>query len=132
MDFIRRLSVLLATLALTAGNSAVCAGWLPTAEARMACCSRAHPCPMHESDAHHGSSPDPIDQAHADSCCAASERHEDGAPSSPLVLLPAAPAETPTALAVIPEPATALRVSHAHAPPAPSLPRHLLLTVLLV
>ena len=61
------------TFGLMAGNAAVCAGWLPTAEARMACCADGTECPMHKGDLHHFGSQRVPTQAQADSCCAASE-----------------------------------------------------------
>ena len=68
-----RLAALALTLGLMAGNAAICAGWLPTPEARMACCADGAECPMHEGDSHHSGSGRVLTQAQADSCCAASE-----------------------------------------------------------
>ena len=77
--FSRRLSAVLLTLALAAGQAGVCAGWMPTPEERMACCSDDGPCPMHKSESEDGPTRD-VTQAEADRCCAASE-HEDSTPS---------------------------------------------------
>ena len=38
---VHRLAALVITFGLVAGNAAVCAGWMPTPEARMACCATA-------------------------------------------------------------------------------------------
>src|SRR5688572_15498837 len=69
---VQRLAALALTFALMAGNDAICAGWMPTPEARMACCADGCECPMHKSDSQ-GSSERALTQAQADSCCALSE-----------------------------------------------------------
>src|SRR5215207_7796516 len=74
MNWLRRLSTLAVVLALGAGNAAVCAGWLPTPEARMACCAEGGGCPMHKGESSRSGSFRVITQAQADSCCASSER----------------------------------------------------------
>lgn len=71
--FIRRLSAVVLAAGLLAGNAAVCAGWLATPEARMACCAEGVECPMHKGDSHRSGSERVITQAQADSCCAAAE-----------------------------------------------------------
>ena len=60
-------------IGLLAGNAAVCAGWLATPEARMACCVDGVECPMHKGDSHRSGSERVLTQAQADSCCAAAE-----------------------------------------------------------
>ena len=65
----KRLSALALALALMAGNAAVCAGWMSSPEARMACCSEGGACPMHRGSSHDSGS-DRVTQAQADSCCA--------------------------------------------------------------
>ena len=130
--FSRRLSAVLLTLALAAGQGGVCAGWVATPEARMACCSDDGLCPMHKSNAEDGPRR-VVTQAEADHCCAASEP-EDSAPS------PAGPAFVVT-LAVVLSPVPALLpgpephpgIWRASAPlPTASVPKHLLLSVFLV
>jgi hypothetical protein len=69
----RRVSALFLTLALSASPVALCAGWMATPEARMACCSERGACPMHKSGSHE-SGRQRVTQAEADRCCAASER----------------------------------------------------------
>ena len=67
-----RLSAVALTVALVAGNAAVCAGWMPTPEARMACCSKSGACPMHKSGESASESSGVLTQAQADTCCASS------------------------------------------------------------
>ncbi len=87
------------TLSLALGNAALCAGWAPTAEARITCCTKN--CPMHQrrtrhahghSDVVRGSlhSEVPqrdsgISQLEADNCCALSE--ERSSESSPISIV---------------------------------------------
>ena len=72
MRLVQRLAALALTFALMAGNDAICAGWMATPEARMACCADGCECPMHTSDSQ-GSSDRALTQAQADSCCGLSE-----------------------------------------------------------
>lgn len=133
LNFGRRGSALLLTLALATSNVGLCAGWMATREARMACCSESEACPMHKSDSHDSSSKRAVSQAEADTCCAASEQ-DDSAPSSssfvsgvslgvvhgPVpVLLPEASRQTDAWRTSVP-----VLCSH--------VPKHLLLSVLLV
>src|SRR5689334_22054788 len=55
------------------GNAAICAGWLPSPESRMACCADGVECPMHKGDSLHSGSNRVLTQTQADSCCASSE-----------------------------------------------------------
>lgn len=132
LRFGKRISIVFLTLALIAGNSGVCAGWMPTAEARMACCAGDGPCPMHESEPDHGSAR-VVTQAEADRCCAISD-HEDSSP---------APSSAPffVRLAVAVRPVAALVIAPERSPdmwrtsvpiPAAHVPKHLLLSVFLV
>ena len=73
MKLAQRLAALALTFALMAGNDAICAGWMPTPEARMACCADGCECPMHKGDSHRSGSERVLTQAQADSCCASSE-----------------------------------------------------------
>jgi hypothetical protein len=82
LNFSRRISAFLAALALVVGSPAVCAGWLPTAEARMACCVEGWACPMHKGSSHGSGSGHVMTQTDADTCCAASER-DPSTPSNP-------------------------------------------------
>lgn len=137
--FFRHLSVLFLTAAFAAGNLGVCAGWKPTAEARMACCAKDGVCPMRKAAASERTAAHVVahvvTQAQADSCCAASEQGNTkesaqasaSAAAPAIVLLPvtfpapdlASPWRPPARPAASP-------------PPLHSVPRHVLLTVFLV
>ena len=70
-----RLSALILSIVLVAGNLALCAGWESSAAARMACCVNSKSCPMHQ---HAGSKADAgaVTQHDADRCCASSESQQ--------------------------------------------------------
>ena len=130
--FSRPLSVVLLTLALAAGQAGVCAGWMATPEARMACCSDDGPCPMHKSEYEDGPSR-VISQAEADRCCAASE-HEDSTPSQSnaafLVTLAVALSPIP---GLLPAPEAHADISRTSVLiPTGHVPKHVLLSVFLV
>ena len=130
--FSRRFSVVLLTVALAAGQAGVCAGWMATPEARMACCSDDGPCPVHKSDSENGPTR-VVTQAQADRCCAASE-HEDSAPSPSygafFVTLAVALSPIP---GLLPAPEAHADIWRASVPiPASPVPKHLLLSVFLV
>jgi hypothetical protein len=87
---VRHLAALALTFGLMAGNTAICAGWLPTPEARMACCADGK-CPMHKGDVHGSGSARLLTQVQADSCCASSEReNSDRSSPSPVTAITAA------------------------------------------
>ena len=73
MRLAQRLAALALTFALMTGNDAICAGWMPTPETRMACCADGCECPMHQRDSHGSESERVLTQAEADRCCALSE-----------------------------------------------------------
>ena len=130
--FTRRLPALALSLALVAGNTAVCAGWAATPQARMACCAAADACPMHAADTHRAPE-QVITQAEADSCCAASEGDKSG--STPIVAAALSIAVLgPGIILPITVPAFVLRDSWRTVIPIPSTPvaKHLLLSVFLV
>jgi hypothetical protein len=111
----------------------VCAGWLATPEARMACCADGQTCPMHKSDADDTASARVISQAEADSCCAASEK-DSSAPSPSTFVLN-------VSLAIVPSPVHMVVAATAVQPdawrtltplPTTHVPKHLLLSVFLV
>jgi hypothetical protein len=130
---VRRLAAIVAVLALCAGNVAVCAGWQATPEARMACCTDDAECPMRKSEGHDHSPNTALSQAQADSCCAASTQRRDspaaGSPfasSGAITLVPVVAVVAPTT-AALPQEWRAL------APlPVSTIPKHLLLSVLIV
>lgn len=128
-----RLSAVFLTLVLVAGQAGVCAGWMTTPEARMACCLDEGPCPMHKSDSPEDSSKRVVSQAEADRCCAASEQDDSApAPSSFAFSVTLAAAIGPVPL-LIPQPDARADIRRASVPiPAARIPKHLLLSVLLV
>lgn len=133
LRFGNRLAVVFLTLALAAGQAGVCAGWLPTPEARMACCSEDGPCPMHKSDSEDDGSRRVSSQAEADRCCAASERDD----STPSPTAPGFSLTLPLVLravpSLLPEPEPHSDVWRASVPiPTAHVPRHVLLSVFLV
>ena len=129
----RRISAVVAALALCAGNLAVCAGWQATPEARLACCMSGTTCPMHKSEGHDYPSHGAFSQTQADACCAASAQRRDSfvadsffASSGVMALIPAAPL-IGSAMAPV------ARDWRALVPlPISSKSKHLLLSVLIV
>jgi hypothetical protein len=134
LRFWRQPATLMALLVLLGDPFAVCAGWLSTPEARLACCADDQDCPMHKSDHRPSGSSHAVSQADADRCCALSE-HDDSLPSSAkvtgafdsLVLIPSVlPIAFVSPLA---------RVDELHEPassPPSGRSRHLLLSVFLI
>jgi hypothetical protein len=130
----RRLFTLLLILVLSASNAAVCAGWMPTPEARMACCSEGGGCPMHKSGSHEPGSHRMLTQSEADRCCAASERDNSSQsiPTFPLIISSAvlgAAVALPTSV-----PTLVLSAAWRIVAPVPTTPvdKHVLLSVFLV
>jgi hypothetical protein len=121
-------------LALGAGNAAVCAGWLPTPEARMACCAEGGPCPMHQGESSRSGSARVITQAQADNCCASSERGSSSQ-SNPTFVASITQAVLGTGV-IIPATVPARFLSDAWRtvapPPTTPVPKHVLLSVFLV
>jgi hypothetical protein len=132
---IRRLAAFAAILALCAGQVAVCAGWQPTPEARRACCRSDVGCPMPDSGGHdHSSSKSGASQAQADRCCAAETPRRDSTTSGSTLTSSSVIAPAPAALLAIQLPAER-RAPHRGTMAtlrAPSVPKHLLLSILLV
>jgi hypothetical protein len=130
----RRIATVLMALFVSAGNVAVCAGWAPTPEARMECCSGDGPCPMHKGESESGQSQHSVSQAQADSCCASSERDSSNQSSPTNVAAISSAVLGPGT--VLPAHVPALVLSDAWrtvAPIAsPPVPKHLLLSVFLV
>ena len=134
MRLVQRLTALALTFGLTAGNAAICAGWIPTPESRMACCADGAECPMHKGDSHRSGSGRVLTQVQADSCCASSEgqRSNQSIPTSVTAITAAVlgvgvvlPANVPALVL-----SDAWRTS-ASIPIAP-VPKHVLLSVFLV
>ena len=134
LRFVERLFAVALTFALVAGNAAICEGWAPTPEARMACCAGDVECAMHKGDSHRHGSARALTQAQADRCCASSERQNSNQ-SNPSF----AAAITVAVLGVgmvLPASVPALVLSDAWRtsapPPVAPVPKHLLLSVFLV
>jgi hypothetical protein len=131
---IRRLSAVLLSAGLLAGNAAVCAGWLATPEARMACCAEGGDCPMHKGDSHHSGSGRVLTQAQADNCCTAAEGQHSN-PSNPSFVSAITAAVLGVGV-VMPASVPALVLSDAWRTSAPipiaPVPKHVLLSVFLV
>jgi hypothetical protein len=134
LRLVHRFAALVLTFGLMAGNVAVCAGWLATPEARMACCAEGGDCPMHKGDSQEVGSEQVLTQAQADSCCASSER-ESSNQSNPS----SATAITVAVLGVgtvLPASVPALVLSDAWRTSTPipvaPVPKHVLLSVFLV
>lgn len=128
------LAALALTFGLVAGNAAICAGWMPTPEARMACCADGAECPMHKGDSHGSASDRVLTQAQADSCCASSER-ENSSQSNPTFVSGITAAVLGVGI-VLPASVPALVLSDAWRTSAPipiaPVPKHVLLSVFLV
>jgi hypothetical protein len=118
---------------LLAGNAAVCAGWLATPEARMACCSEGHECPMHKGNSHGSGSARVLTQAQADSCCASAEGQNSNTNPSFVTAITAAVLGVGI---VLPANVPALVLSDGWRTSAPipvaPVPKHVLLSVFLV
>ena len=131
---VQRLSAFVLTLALIGGNAAICAGWLPTAEARMACCADGGECPMHKGDSQRSGSGRVLTQVQADSCCASSEGQRSNQSNPSFVT--AITAAVLGVGVVLPANVPALVLSDAWRTSAPTsiapVPKHVLLSVFLV
>ena len=127
------LSVVFLALALVAGQAGVCAGWMATPEARMACCSDDGPCSMHRSDSADDESKRVVSQAEADRCCAASEQDDSAPlPTGPAFSITLAVALSP-APALLPQPDSHASISRISVPiPTAHVAKHVLLSVFLV
>ena len=134
MRFVHRLAAVALSLGLLAGNAAVCAGWMPTPEARMACCADGAQCPMHKGDSHRSGFERVPTQAQADSCCASSEG-KTSRQSSPMFVT-AITVAVLGAGTVLPANVPALVLSDGWRTSAPMpvapVPKHVLLSVYLV
>jgi hypothetical protein len=129
---IRRVSVVVLTLALVAGNGALCAGWAPTPEARMACCADPD-CPMHKSESS-GSDHHDMTQAQADACCALSEGRSSEPSKVALAKIAVAAGPGPGTLlpALAPELTVRTAWPHVHPHRVAPIPKYVLFSVFLV
>lgn len=121
-------------LALATANAAMCAGWAPTPEARMACCTESGACPMHAGKSHDPGPDHVLTQAQADSCCAASESESSGQPSPTFAAGVTIAVLGPATVLPVSVPALVLTDRWRTIVPNPTapVPRHLLLSVFLV
>jgi hypothetical protein len=133
LTLIRRASAVVAILTLFVGNVALCAGWQATPEARMACCMNGTSCPMHKSESRGAGPKRAISQAQADSCCAAASSRTQSSIAGSAFVLSDATALIASASLVVPVAVPALQEWRALVPlPVSPIPKHLLLSVLLV
>jgi hypothetical protein len=129
----RRVAAVAAVLTLCVGNFAVCAGWQATPEARMACCKDGTSCPMHKSASHGSGSTHVVSQAQADTCCAAASNRTDSPTAAASFALLNSAALPAVVSFVVPVAVPALQGWRALVPlPVSPVPKHLLLSVLLV
>ena len=129
-----RLSAVILCVGFIAGNATVCAGWLPSPDARMACCADGGDCPMHKGESDQPASARVLTQAEADNCCAASEP-EQSSPSAPTVANAISIAVLgPATVVPMTVPALVLSDDWRTASPIPTtpVPKHVLLSVYLV
>jgi hypothetical protein len=131
---VQRLAALALTFGLIAGNAAICAGWMPTPDARMACCADGVACPMHQGNSQGSGSARVLTQAQADSCCASSEGHSSSQSAPTLVTV--IPAAVLGVGVVLPADVPALVLSDAWRTSVPirvaPVPKYVLLSVFLV
>jgi hypothetical protein len=134
LPFVHQLFALALIVLVTVGNVAVCAGWAPTPEARMACCVQGETCPMHRKDFQSPGEKRVISQTQADVCCAASERQQSS-PSTPALITMISSAVLGAGV-IVPAPVPALVASDAWRAVAPipiaPIPKHVLLSVFLI
>lgn len=130
----RRLAALILTALVALGNAAICAGWAPTAEARMACCTGDHPCPMHQGRGDESSMTVTLTQAQADTCCASSEQKQSGQ-SNEAFAAPVSSAVLGAGIVVPPTPPRLVLTDdwRTSIPSrSPPVPKHVLLSVFLI
>jgi hypothetical protein len=127
---LRHLASVVCVLGLTQGAVAQCAGWQATPESRRQCC-QSGACPLHHRA--DGASRLHITQGAADDCCAQSQRPESS-PSRALFAstITLAVLESLPPVTLILENATPLSAPWETPSPPPHVPKHLLLSVLLV
>jgi len=126
---LRRVASFVCLLAFAQTAVAQCAGWQPTPESRRQCC-QGGACPMHHED---GASRMQITQAAADDCCAQSPQRESSpsrtafAATITLAVLELLP---PVVLTLAP--VTLVSAPWETPSPPARVPKHLLLSVLVV
>ena len=127
---LKRVATVVCVVAFAQSAVALCAGWQATAEARMQRCQDSA-CPLHRHE--HGAPQRKMTQSAADDCCAQSAGPESG-PSGTVfastITLAVLRSHLPVVMSLAPAPA----LSAAWETPSPPthVPKHLLLSVLLV
>ena len=117
-------------LALAQSAVAECAGWQGTPEARMACCQDGV-CPMHRHES--GTSRTKITQAAADDCCAQPpQRQSSPSRSAFAATITLAVLQLLPPVILNPAPTTLITAPWETPSPPARVPKHLLLSVLLV
>ena len=124
VSFGRRLLAAALTALVSAGNAAVCDGWAPTPEARMACCSDGQPCPMHSGQSEGSSATQTVTQAQADACCASSEQDQSGQSNQPTAATVSIAVLRPGIVVPPAPPRLVLTDAWRTSPPVPSPPVH--------
>lgn len=133
LNLARRFLALTTISAMMIGSSGICVGWTASADDRRACCVEETGCPKHEVPMHHPHASTGVTQAQADACCAATESRRSS-PTTPHLTRTASVSLAPSALSLIVDQPAApfLCTRTAPARPPGTVPRHLLLSVLLV
>ena len=127
---LKRVATVVCVLAFAQSAVALCAGWQATPEARMQCCQDGA-CPLHRHE--HGVPGPQITQATADDCCAQSagpEPSPSGTVFASTITLAVLQSHSPVVMSLAPAPAL-LAPWETPSPPT-HVPKHLLLSVLLV
>lgn len=134
MSLSRRLVALVLALLAAGGSGPICAGWLPTAEARMACCVEGQECPMHHKESGGDTSSGAVSQAEADTCCALSEERQSGrdVPSAPVIVSAAVLGAGIVVRPVTPRPVRAEWLRPGSPGPSPPIHTHVLHSVFLI
>jgi hypothetical protein len=126
------MAAFLLVLITAPGDLAMCAGWKPTPEARMACCAAGAMCPMRAQKGSVAAARHVVTQQAADACCAAADR--DNSPPASAFVLSGPVAVLPVGVGAVDlrpawQPA---RRAFESPPPSPGVSRHLLLSVILI
>ena len=126
---------LLATLVMStiiASPLGLCTGWQATPQARMACCVEGAECPMRSHERDGSNVAQSVQQAEADSCCAASESRGSTRAVATAAIALAMPARVavlldPPAVTPLPD-----RRSSADTGPPRHVPRHVFHSVFVI
>ena len=129
-SILRRVASAVCVLVFAQNAIVLCAGWQATPEMRRKCCQNGA-CPLHHRE--NSSSRTAITQAAADNCCAQSRRPESSPSGTPFASTVTPAVIEPLQLIVLGVPAAPpLRAPWETPSPPTHVPKHLLLSVLLV